>query len=151
MAAETVCNDILNRIKDSKLNFILSETPYSVHLTIRKSFAIKIPQKPLHVKDSQISTSDNFGKMKEQLQFLNNQLDEKTEQYNKVSEELDGIKVSLAVSRSNTEILESKIDKVEREALDVMHQSKVREIEKVEVIKELEGVVKQVRGSYIDA
>ena len=38
MSANSVCNQVLQIIKESKLNFLINETPYSAFVTIRKKF-----------------------------------------------------------------------------------------------------------------
>ena len=38
MAAENICEDILSNIRSSCLNFLLTETPFSVTIKIKKSF-----------------------------------------------------------------------------------------------------------------
>ena len=38
MSADTVCNKVLQVVKDSNLNFLINETPYSAFVTIRKTF-----------------------------------------------------------------------------------------------------------------
>ena len=38
MSADTVCNKVLQFVKDSNLNFLINETPYSAFVTIRKTF-----------------------------------------------------------------------------------------------------------------
>ena len=142
MAAEYVCSDILTKIRDSKLNFILSETPFSVHLTIRKSFVKKNQMKSF--QDSQLSPSvtKNIGDLNGQIDLLNRQLGEKCDQYEEVTKELHATKANLLISKANTNILESKIEKVEADALDLMSKNKIIVMEKVEKIEALEDVVK---------
>ena len=36
--ASFLCNQILKVVKDSRLNYLVNETPYSAHITIRKKF-----------------------------------------------------------------------------------------------------------------
>ena len=36
--AHIVCENLLNKVKHSKLNYLVNETPYSVFITIRKKF-----------------------------------------------------------------------------------------------------------------
>ena len=38
MTANSACNQILKIVKESNLNFLINETPYSAHVTIRKKF-----------------------------------------------------------------------------------------------------------------
>ena len=37
--AHETCEDIIKKVCDSKLNYIINQTPYSVYLTIRKKYA----------------------------------------------------------------------------------------------------------------
>ena len=41
-SAQTICENLVTQIKRSNLNFILSETPYSVNISLRKRFLKEI-------------------------------------------------------------------------------------------------------------
>ena len=43
---EFACGQILFSIKESQLNYVVNETPYSVHVTLRKTFIKEAVEKP---------------------------------------------------------------------------------------------------------
>ena len=45
VTAEVVCENVLECLKTSNLNFLIQESPYSVYVTIRKRFLKNSPQK----------------------------------------------------------------------------------------------------------
>ena len=52
MDAKTTCESILKQLKDSNLNFVLQETPFSAFITIRKSLIKNFSSVPNSVSDS---------------------------------------------------------------------------------------------------
>ena len=55
MTAETVCNQVLQKVKGSNHNFIINETPYSAYVTIRKTFV-------KHSAEEKVVTHQNHGR-----------------------------------------------------------------------------------------
>ena len=45
VTADAVCENVLECLKTSNLNFLIQESPYSVYVTIRKRFLKNSPQK----------------------------------------------------------------------------------------------------------
>ena len=44
MSAQIQCDKILNQVHDSKLHFLVQETPFSLYLTVRKRFNQRSPK-----------------------------------------------------------------------------------------------------------
>ena len=145
MAAEKACNEIFDKIRKSKLNFLLSETPYSAQLTIRKSFVNRSPWKPVQKSEPSPAVTENIGDMKDQIKQLKKQLDEKCKQFSAINEELRKTRENLDLSKTNTEILEAKIEKVETESMEYMNGNKSIVRGKDSEIKVLDGVVKHLK------
>ena len=69
--------------------------------------------------------------VRDQIKVLKTQLDEKCEEYNAAIEELRETKARIEVSKANKNILESKIEMVEREAIDCTNKNKTTVTETV--------------------
>ena len=67
MSAQVQCDKILNQVHDSKLHFLVQETPFSLYLTVRKRFNLNSP-KLEHLNSVSDQSSDfleNVLKLKE--------------------------------------------------------------------------------------
>ena len=51
LSANSVCNQLLKIVKDSNLNYLVNETPYSAYVTIRKTFVRNSSEVTLAGKD----------------------------------------------------------------------------------------------------
>ena len=83
MTANSVCNQVLQIIKESNLNFLINETPYSAFVTIRKKFVKcsaedTLERDVIHVTPArEIISTDNLDIKYEALVVENNKLNEK--------------------------------------------------------------------------
>ena len=51
LSANSVCNQVLKIVKESNLNYLVNETPYSAYITIRKKFVKNCTEVTLADKD----------------------------------------------------------------------------------------------------
>ena len=83
MTANSACNQVLQIIKESNLNFLINETPYSAFVTIRKKFVkcsaeVTLETEVIHEKPARENISNNELDNKfEALVVENNNLKEK--------------------------------------------------------------------------
>ena len=83
MTANSVCNQVLQIIKESNLNFLINETPYSAFVTIRKKFVrscaeVTLEKEVIHEKSAREDIPNNELEDKfEALVVENNNLKEK--------------------------------------------------------------------------
>ena len=79
------CSEILNSVRNSKLNFSCQETPFSIYLTVRKSWNRKVCETGHQVNEpnSDLVLSENLSQ----------------------KAELDDVKAQLKISKDNTKEL----------------------------------------------
>ena len=83
MSANSVCNQVLQIVKESKMNFLINETPYSAFVTIRKKFVkcsaeATLETELIHEKPARENIpNDELGNKFEALLVENNNLKEK--------------------------------------------------------------------------
>ena len=88
ISPDFACGQVLFGLKMSNLNYVVKETPYSVHLTIRKSFLKEhIEIKSMKIKDTE----------------------------KELKEEIEDLKTNLALSKVDFEELEIKHDSLNEE------------------------------------
>ena len=116
-----VCEKLLNQVKTSNLNYILSETPYSANICIRKWFQ-KNKVATLLSSESENSYIEDNKRLKMKLK--------------KVETENDALKVTV---RS----LEKKAEKAESDLNDFKKKNKNVSDDKTEDIKILKSVIKK--------
>ena len=136
MSAVETCDRILALVKSSNLNFFLNETPYSAYLTIRKSFAQKYSDTAVNAS----SENETTTALNSQIDDLKQQLEDKTRESLKKSEDLQKITANYTISQENTKILEEKIDKIEGDFLDLLKKQKEELTEQIDKIKILEDL-----------
>ena len=70
--AQKNCDTILDRVRSSNLNFVLQETPFSIFLTIRKSFNKNLSNQPYPEPnlDSDVHDSDKLSDLMAELKSL---------------------------------------------------------------------------------
>jgi hypothetical protein len=129
MAAE-VCMEILEEIRASSLNFVISETPYSAYISLRKRFVKNSVPKS---KSSLLSQSEF------QLQVENEAL---KKQVQEVLSRLEESEASFDLAHDTIEILESEAKKAESKLFEIMKNSKAALDDKKEEINVLNGVIK---------
>ena len=115
MSALYVCEKLLGKVKSSNLNFVVRETPYSVFITLRKSFA--------STKETNNHVLEQHDEIGDSLQTNNEELREKYDdivnKYNKLFEEFEDMKTK--IQRENDEknklldrIINKKMENVKR-------------------------------------
>ena len=119
-----VCEKLLNQVKMSNLNYILSETPYSANICIRKWF-----QKNKVANVTTLSASESENTYLKDNKRLKLKL-EKAEAEN----------VALKASASD---LEEKAKKAESDLNDFKKKNKNVSDDKIEDIKVLKSVIKK--------
>ena len=121
MATE-VCTNILEEIRSSSLNFVISETPVSAYISLRKRFVKDVVQPSLPRQ------SDENEALKKQV----------TEVLAKLKQSED----HCASARGTIGILETKVQKAQSKVFEIMKNSKAALDGKKEEIKVLNGVMK---------
>jgi hypothetical protein len=129
MATE-VCMEIFEEIRASSLNFVISETPYSAYISIRKRFVKNFVPKS---KSSLSSQSEC------QLQVENEAL---KKQVQEVSARLEESEARFDIAHDTIEVLETKVKKAESKLFEMMKNSKAALDDKREEIKVLNGLIK---------
>ena len=71
-SAQKHCDTILDRVRSSNLNFVLQETPFSIFLTIRKSFNKNLSNQPYPEPnlDSDVHDSDKLSDLMAEIKSL---------------------------------------------------------------------------------
>ena len=121
MATE-VCTNILEEIRSSSLNFVISETPVSAYISLRKRFVKDVVQPSLPRQ------SDENEALKRQVTVVLARLKES--------------EANCAAARDTIEILETKVQKVESKVLEIKKNSKAALDDKKAEIKVINGVIK---------
>jgi hypothetical protein len=68
MSAQVQCDKILNQVHDSKLHFLVQETPFSLYLTVRKRFNKNSPKsETLKEENSAVNQPGDFLKKEQKL------------------------------------------------------------------------------------
>ena len=106
--ANDVCHRLFYMLRVSNLNFVISETPYSAQISLRKRF----------VKDKTGPASPNFllGHEDEHVQTLQ-QIEHTREENRGLLEQLKKLETSYKNSQETVHILENKVAKAESNAL----------------------------------
>ena len=106
-SAQDVCHQLLNLLRLSNLNFLVSETPYSAQIMLRKRFVKEATSPSWPQKSPIFPTSHENLDQVEQVQEENNLLQTRIH-------ELEG---NLKSSNDTIIILEEKVSKAEASAL----------------------------------
>ena len=100
------CNELLKTLRDSNLHFIVSESPYSMQICVRKKF---LQQKKSVSSSSGQSVTIGLEKRSEDLAKENVSLAVTLKEANKDIEDL----------KNNNEILVTKLENAEKEMLEL--------------------------------
>ena len=72
---QKICESIIDSVRSSHLNFSIQETPFSLYLTIRKSYSKRFPTQVLETSPPfLVETSREFESKIETLMTLNSKL-----------------------------------------------------------------------------
>ena len=101
VSAHDVCNHLLYQLKLSNLHFLISETPHSAQIVLRKRF-LKEATGPAFPMPSSFSPKQNYQELEHQNRLLNNEND-------RLSKQIQELQVLSKSSKETAEILEQKI------------------------------------------
>ena len=99
------CEAIINCVRDSSLNFSLQETPYSMYITLRKSF-VKSRKAPNFLD---LKSGLKINDYKNELEILRNQLIGAEKKNNSLKNSYEETLIDSEASYKKIEHLESKL------------------------------------------
>ena len=103
--AEYACGEILFCLKQSNLNYVLNETPYSAYITIRKKFL-------------KISEGKEKSAIKDNLNANSIDMNEKENKIKSLIEKNKALEASLACAKLDYEEMGLKVDLLEKSNLN---------------------------------
>ena len=144
ISAELSCGQILFTLKQSKLNYVVRETPFSAHITIRKKFIKKNSDTTENYVDEQkvegeaSRVENNLEKENEDLklklgkaerisalhQFANEELEVKNESLNK---DITSLEDSLEEAYLESRKLRKEVNELKNEKIKVVKASSVEQ------------------------
>ena len=100
-----ICQQLLSQLRLSNLNFLLSETPYSAQIILRKRFVKEClgPEAAFLLAPDQIDNKNEVINLREEIVNL--------------KKELEALEIARNVEKDKEKILEEKIGNIEAEAL----------------------------------
>ena len=120
ISANYICDQIIQEIRSSQLNFVISETPYSAQISLRKKFLKEFnPGKTVQ------------GNLATQQNYLEEALDN-----------IEKFKVQSESDRDTIAILETKVQKAEADLYDSIEKQRNGINNKMEEIKVMKGALK---------
>ena len=129
------CNEVLDALRNSSLNFLVSESPYSIQICVRKRFLKDAPrQKPSN--DPLSSTIESLKNKCETLANENATLVEALEEADK----------ALQSSKSTNDILHNKMDRAEKELFENHTEKKDIETKAKETKKKLNQEIDEMQS-----
>ena len=134
--AQEICETLVHQVKTSNLNFILSETPYSVNICLRKRLIKEFSPNNLSVVTN-LSTSKETNGRKSDL------VDENKEMKIKI----ENLEAENESNKNVIEVLEGKIAKAEAEVFSYLKESKQLR-EALEKTNEEAAVLKTVINNF---
>ena len=134
------CDHIVKSVRDSFLNYSIQETPFSMYLTIRKSFSKS--RQLLNSDEVRISTSNSNDRQSEEIEALRMKL-KKTEDSNMdLKDKLEEAVIELEENHEKIKYLNNVIDSSENKIDDKVLQKKVEQIQQLmKEKKELENAL----------
>ena len=130
--AHKICDMLISSIRDSNLNFFVQETPFSAFINIRKTFCKggKDYKKLVH-EDKQHENLEQENKL------LKDKLEEKS--------------VQLEASKEDICVLQSRLEKAEKELFEHSQNKKISEIKQGDEILKLKSVISSLKSESIEA
>ena len=129
------CNEVLQTLRDSSLNFLVNESPYSIQICIRKRFLKDAPKQNKTEDKGSAANIEILEKKIEALAAENGCLIDELEEANK----------ALKSSYSTNDILHAKIDKAEKEMFKHYSELKDSETKKKDAKKKVETEIGQLQ------
>ena len=134
-AAELTCETLVQQIKCSRLNFILSETAYGVNISIKKRFLREFP------------AGTTVGTVKPHNLFNCDKCPGLIEENKKLQANLNEMKSDKENMLEVIKVLESKVDKAEKDAFKDMKEAQVAKDDRKKVLGDLD-VLKDVINNH---
>ena len=100
---QEICENVIHHVKISKLNFILSETPYSVNISLRKRFLKEVSPQTYFPKPE--NTSPKTKTIDREIEL--------TEENGRLKMTVEKLVAEKASDREVIDMLEEKIEKAE--------------------------------------
>ena len=117
--AQSVCQQLLSQLKLSNLNYVVTETPYSAQINIRKRFLKELSE----ANPAFFSSDMNLKKL--------------TEENIALKAEIECVKTARNVEKDKVKALEGKIDGIKAEALKAHEKAKDESFTLKSVIRKL--------------
>ena len=115
------CDHIVKSVRDSFLNYSIQETPFSMYLTIRKSFS-----KSRHLRNSddvRISTFNSNDRQSEEIDALIKKLKKTEDSNTDLKDKLEEAAIELEENHKKIKYLNNVIDSSENKIDDkVLHK-----------------------------
>ena len=142
--ASDVCQQILNPLRTSNLNFLVTETPYSAQITIRKRFLKSTSGPQTFSKIHSLTENSLIQKLEEENSDLKLIV-------TNLQAVLTKSEANVKISNENCVILEQKIDKIESDALDAFDENK-REVNALQTkLTKLNSDISSLKGDLNSA
>ena len=129
------CNEVLDALRNSSLNYLVSESPYSIQICVRKRFLKDAPRQ----KPSNDPLSSTIESLKNKCETLANENATLVE----ALEEADN---ALQSSKSTNNILHNKMDRAENELFENLTEKKDIEIKAKETRKKLNDEISELQS-----
>ena len=147
VTAEVVCENVLECLKSSNLNFLIQESPYSVYVTIRKRFLKNSPQKIPSPKRTEEILKQRlyymeslFGSVSEENVALKSDIENKRK-------EIEALKQEVVNLENKSEFKTAEIFELNKTVLEVIE----KENEKQRKIERLEEISKKLNNEFVEA
>ena len=133
--ARHTCDMLIASLRESNLNFLVQETPFSAFITIRKTFcrgAYKSVKNPL----PEVNAVE-LKNLKHENEVLKNALEDK--------------ELQLESYKEASCVLKNRLERVEHEILKHSKEAKIKEEKLVDEISELKSEISSLKSKNIDA
>ena len=131
--ARQTCDKLISLIRDSNLNFLVQETPFSAFINIRKTFCKDA------TKDykSPVRDDDQHEKLMLENKLLKNKLEEKN--------------VQLEESKEDMCVLQTRLEKAEKDLFEHFQNKKTSETKQGNEILKLKSVISSLKSEGMEA
>ena len=133
--ARHTCDMLIASLRESNLNFLVQETPFSAFITIRKTFcrgAYKSVKNPLPEENAV-----ELNNLKHENEVLKNALEDK--------------ELQLESYKEASCVLKNRLERAEHEILKHFKEAKIKEEKLVDEISELKSEISSLKSKNIDA
>ena len=142
MEAVDKCNEVLECIRQSNLNFVLSESPFGVQISIKKSF-----RKHLEAKNSKSNDTQIVFNQTVKFEFLENQNKKLEREITNAETIIKDLRQKSEVFRKESKDHSIEIDNHILNEKKLQKQIKERDKEIYDIKKELTKVTEQYRDA----